>query len=70
MLLRLLLLASTLTPLTLVGSTLGSTLLQATGADTLHPVAFCEPTQPDEGNGEDDDNAAPPPSEPPLQLSS
>ncbi|MBW4481275.1 MAG: hypothetical protein KME14_01905 [Tildeniella torsiva UHER 1998/13D] len=59
MLLRLLLIASALTPLTLVGSTFWSTTFQATGSGTLDPVASCAPTQPDEDEDEDEDDEKP-----------
>ncbi|MBE9160448.1 hypothetical protein IQ265_27030 [Nodosilinea sp. LEGE 06152] len=55
MLLRLLLIASALTPLILVGSTFWSTTFRATGSDTLNPVASCAPTQPDDDEDDDDE---------------
>jgi hypothetical protein len=56
MLLRLLLIASALTPLSLVGSTFLSTTFHGTGSDTLNPVASCAPTQPDEDEDDEDED--------------
>ncbi|PSR12944.1 hypothetical protein C8255_25905 [filamentous cyanobacterium CCP3] len=56
MLLRLLLIASALTPLILAGSTFWSTTFQTTGSDTLNPVAACAPTQPDEDEEEEEED--------------
>ncbi len=55
MLLRLLLIASALTPLSLVGSTFWSPTFHRTGSDTLNPMASCAPTQPDENEDEDEE---------------
>lgn len=59
MLLRLLLIASVLTPLSLVGSAFLSTTSQATGSDPVDSVASCAPTQPDDDEDEDEDDEKP-----------
>ena len=54
MLLRLLLIASAFTTLSLMGNTFWSPMVQATGSDTLDPVASCAPTPPDEASEDDE----------------
>ncbi|MBD2111864.1 MULTISPECIES: hypothetical protein [Cyanophyceae] len=55
MLLRLLLLASVLTPLSLGGHSFWSVTHGAAGSDTVDPVASCAPTQPDDDDEADED---------------
>ncbi|PSN10023.1 hypothetical protein C7293_29575 [filamentous cyanobacterium CCT1] len=59
MLLRLLLIASALTALSLMGNAFWSTTFRSIGSDTLNPVAACAPTQPDDEDDEDEDNEKP-----------
>lgn len=56
MLLRLLLVASVLTPLTLGGQSFWSVTHGAAGSDTLDPVASCAPTQPEDEDEEADED--------------
>lgn len=55
MLLRLLLLAGVLTPLSLGSAAFWSSAYSVSGSDSLNPVASCAPTQPDEDEDEDDE---------------
>lgn len=61
MLLRLLLIASALTTVSLVGTAFVATASRPTGSDTLDPVAVCAPTPTDDA---DDDKKDPPPRRP------
>lgn len=56
MLLRLLLIATALTPLSLGGNVFLSMAWATPGSDTLDPVAACAPTQPDEDDEEDEED--------------
>ncbi|MBD1874384.1 hypothetical protein H6F75_12900 [Nodosilinea sp. FACHB-131] len=56
MLLRLLLVASVLTPLSLVGHSFWSVTHGAASSDTVDPVASCAPTQPEDEDEEADED--------------
>lgn len=56
MLLRLLLIAGILTPLSLGSAAFWSTTPSVSGADILNRLASCAPTQPDEKDEEDDED--------------
>lgn len=58
MLLRLLLIASALTTVSLVNTAFVSTASQPTGSDTLDPIASCAPT-PTDSEDEDDKKDTP-----------